>query len=162
MKQKIEFILNGADVVRYHTIRTLVTETVGHHSHQVALLTLMLKPEASRELLTAALLHDLAEHITGDLPSPSKRAYGIGEQVSALEDKLLTEAGLSMPSMTPAERRTLKLADIAQGALFCSREIALGNTKLRLVFDRYMSYAHEMILIGVERELFDFIKEQAK
>ena len=159
MKTQLAFYQAGSEVVRYHTIHTLQRETVGHHSHGVAMLCAIIDPDCSANLLKAALLHDLAEHETGDLPSPAKRAYGIGAQVSELEDKLLIEANLEIPYLFKHEERTLKLADIAQGALFCVREIGLGNSKLRVVFDRYMSYAEALNPTARERELFDIIKE---
>lgn len=161
MREQIEFIMLGADVRRYHTIRTLVTETVGHHSHGVAALCLLLVRQPSANLLRAALLHDLAEHQTGDIPSPAKRQYGIGEQVSALESELLDAAGLTLPLLTDAEERTLKLADIAQGSLFCAQETRLGNEAMWTVYNRYLSYAESMLLVGLERELFETIKDIA-
>jgi 5'-deoxynucleotidase YfbR-like HD superfamily hydrolase len=160
MKTTLKFMLAGSEVTRYHTVTTLRRETVGHHSHGVALICRLLDPAASAQLLTAALLHDLAEHEVGDIPSPAKRAYGIGEQISELETRLLAGAGLSLPLLTEAEKRTLKLADIAQGALFCAREITLGNRNMMAVFERYMSYANEKILVGRERELFDIIRQE--
>lgn len=162
MKTTLEFILAGTQVKRYHTVTTLALETVGHHSAEVALIVLLLEPDARRQLLTAALFHDLAEHQTGDIPSPAKRVYGIGEQVDDLEKRLMHEAGIFYPALTEAEARTVKLADIAQGALFCAREINTGNRKMRTVFDRYLGYAEQMILIGRERELFNLIKEQVQ
>ena len=160
MKKTLDFIMAGSEVTRYHTVTTLRRETVGHHSHSVALLCCLLDPQASAELLFAALIHDLAEHEVGDIPSPAKRAYGIGEQISALENNLLTDAGLGIPPLTDKEKRTLKLADIAQGALFCAREVSLGNRKMLTVFERYMSYANDKILVGRERELFDLIRNE--
>ena len=162
MKKQIEFYQAGSEVVRYHTVHTLQRETVGHHSHGVAVLCIILDPYCSVTVLRAALFHDLSEHVTGDIPSPDKRAYDIGAQVSDIEDKLLDEADLTMPWLAGYEHRTLKLADIAQGALFCAREISLGNSKMRAVFDRYMSYAAELGLVGRERELFNIIQEMSK
>jgi 5'-deoxynucleotidase YfbR-like HD superfamily hydrolase len=161
MKTTLEFILAGAAVKRYHTVTTLMTETVGHHSHGVALLCMLLDPNPSRGLILAALLHDLAEHQTGDIPSPAKHKYGIGDQVSELEDKLLREAGLGMPQLHPEDNRILKLADVAQGALFCIKEMSLGNSNMRSIFNRYVAYAEEMMLYGREKELFNLIKEMA-
>lgn len=161
MRSQLEFILSGSEVVRYHTVTTLQRETVGHHSHGVACLVLMLDPNASSNLLRAALYHDLSEHLTGDIPSPAKRAYGIGEQVDKLEQSLMSEAGLRFPALLPGEERTLKLADIFHGALFCLREISLGNSRMRSVYDRYMSYAHQMILSGREKELLEIIEDSA-
>jgi 5'-deoxynucleotidase YfbR-like HD superfamily hydrolase len=159
MRHTLDFILAGSEVVRYHTVTTLQRETVGHHSHGVACLALMLNPQASRAVLLAALFHDLAEHQTGDIPSPAKREYGIGDQVDKLERRLMRDAGVYYPELTDAEARVLKLADIAHGALFCLREMSLGNRRMRTVFSRYMSYAHQMLLVGREKELFNLIEE---
>ena len=159
MKETLDFFVAGSEVTRYHAVTTLVRETVGHHSHGVAMLAFLINPDISRYVLLAALFHDLSEHRTGDIPSPAKRQFGIGDQVNDLEKRLMLEAGLTIPYMKPEEARTLKLADLAQGAIFCAREISLGNSRMRVVFDRYMSYAHEMNLVGRELELFNLIKE---
>lgn len=163
MRTQLEFIAYGAEVQRYHTVTTLKAETVGHHAHGVALICLLLDPLASRELLRAALVHDLAEQHVGDIPSPAKRTLGFADKLDALEEGIINrELGSYERALTSAEQRTLKLADIAQGALKCAREIDLGNRRMRVVFDRYMSYAENMIPHGAERELFDAIKEIAK
>lgn len=162
MKEQITFLLDGANVTRYHTVPTLITETVGHHSHGVALLTCMLSPvEPSANLIFAALTHDLAEHQTGDIPAPSKRRFGIGDQINALEERLLENSGWASEELTAVEVRTLKLADVAQGALFCVEEIKRGNSRMKAVLGRYLSYASEMELVGIERNLFNLIEEMA-
>lgn len=160
MKHTLDFIQAGADVKRFHTKLTLQSETVGHHSHGVAMVCLLINPHASARLLTAALIHDLAEHVTGDIPSPAKRRYGIGEQVNALEFQLLAEAGLPLSTLTEEEKRTLKIADIFQGMLFCAREISLGNREMREVFKNYVSYAEAMNLQGRHLELFNLIEDK--
>lgn len=160
MKTTLDFLLAGSQVTRYHTVTTLVRETVGHHSHGVAALALLIKPDASRSLLLAALFHDLAEHMTGDIPSPAKREYGIGEQVTQLENRLMLEAGIVMPELSAEEERVLKLADIAHGALYCCREVCMGNQPMKDIYHRYVGYAEQMLLRGRERELFNIIKEK--
>ncbi len=157
MRKTLEFIVSGSEVTRYHTVTTLVRETVGHHSHGVAMMVLLLNPRASGSLLRAALMHDLAEHQTGDIPSPAKREYGIGDQVNELEHRLMLEAGIEFPELSLEELRTLKLADIAQGAMFCLREVSLGNKMMRKVFARYSEYAEDMQPVGREREVFNAI-----
>lgn len=159
MRKSLDFLTAGAEVVRYHTVTTLQRETVGHHSHGVACIVLLLDPEAPRPLMLAALFHDLAEQHTGDIPSPAKREYGIGEQVDKLERRLMTEAGIVFPELSSQDVRTLKLADIAHGALFCLREMSLGNRRMRKIYDRYLSYAHQMLLVGREKELYNLIEE---
>ena len=162
MKSRVHFLLDGANVRRYHTVTTIVPETVGHHSHGVALLACMLYPgEPSARLMFAALVHDLAEHQVGDIPAPSKREFGIGEQINELESRLLSASGWGPQELTDAEARALKLADIAQGALYCVEELQRGNTKMRIVLGRYLSYAETMILVGDERILFNYIRELA-
>jgi len=163
MNSRLNFIISGSEVTRYHTVRTLTEETVGHHSHMVAMLCVVLWEEGypSSALLIGALVHDLAEHQTGDIPSPAKREYGIGEQVSELEERLLRSACLDV-ELSKKEARTLKMADLAQGALFCVRELQLGNQLASVVYDRYLSYAESMVLVGRERELFNTIHQMRK
>jgi 5'-deoxynucleotidase YfbR-like HD superfamily hydrolase len=161
MKNTLEFITQGVEVKRYHTLTTIQTETVGHHSHGVAMLLLLMYPDASRNAIIAALTHDLAEHLIGDIPSPSKRRFGIGDEVNRIEAELLEDSGLPMAALTEEESRQLKLADIAQGALFCAREVQLGNSRIRHVLNRYMAYADEQVLTTTERDLFKQIKWMA-
>mgnify|MGYP000123094606 CR=1 FL=1 len=167
MKDKLKFICDGANTRRYHTVPTLMTETVGHHSHGVAMIAHILMREHPLNtynplVIDAALLHDLAEHQIGDVPSPSKREFGIADQINALEERLMRSSGFPIPALSTQDERILKLADIAQGALFCVQEMEMGNRKMKAVFDRYISYAEQLILSGVEKQLFDSIKEMAK
>ena len=161
MKKTLEFILNGSDVTRYHTLKTHTRETVGHHSHGVAMLCFLLTPTPSRSVLVAALFHDLAEQYTGDIPSPAKRVLNISQTVNDYEHQILKNNGIIMPELTNEESRLLKLADIAHGALFCVKEMQMGNKSIRKVFDRYISYAEELHLTSHETELFNTIKEYA-
>jgi 5'-deoxynucleotidase YfbR-like HD superfamily hydrolase len=156
MRNRIEFFLDGAETERYHTIRTLQRETVGHHSHGVAMFVVLMG--GGEEVLRAALYHDLAEHILGDIPSPAKKKYGIGEQVNELEDQLLKSVGFGI-ALGDRSKRILKFADIFQGMSFCTREVKMGNTKLASVFYRYKTYAEELMPCGVEREIFDALLE---
>lgn len=156
MRKRIEFFLDGAETERYHTIRTLQRETVGHHSHGVAMFAVLLG--GGEAVIRAALFHDLAEHVLGDIPSPAKKKYGIGEQVNELEEQLLKGVGFSA-ELGDVSKRILKFADIFQGMTFCTREVKMGNTKLAAVFYRYKTYAEELMPFGVERDIFDSILE---
>lgn len=161
MKHTLEFIATGAEVTRYHTVFTINKETVGHHSHGVAMMVLMIKPDASASLLKAALYHDLAEQVVGDIPSPAKRRFDLGKRLDELEHSVILEAGIEQPELNDEEVRVLKLADIAQGALFCAREMQLGNVRLIPVYARYLQYAVEMGIEGREEMLFNAITEIA-
>ena len=157
MRNRIEFFLDGAETERYHTIRTLQRETVGQHSHGVAMFVVLM--QGSAMALRAALFHDLAEHILGDIPSPAKKKYGIGEQVNELEEVLLGGVGMNF-KLSPDDARRLKLADIFQGMTFCIREIELGNKAMLTILQRYKAYAEGMLLVGVEKQIFDDLREK--
>ncbi len=159
MKETLEFILDGAAVKRFHTVTVLHEETVGHHSHTVAMMCLLLNPNASRNLLMAAMFHDLSEHKTGDIPSPAKREYKITEQVTNLENDLMVEAGIEFPTLTKEEKRTLKLADIASGMIYCIQEAQMGNNKMLKILKTYLSYTKLFFLQGREEDLFYHIQE---
>lgn len=160
MKDQLQFIVSGSETKRYHTVRTLQEETVGHHSHQVAMFCALLSSgRPSTELLLAALTHDLAEYVLGDIPSPAKRQYGIGDQVNELEERLLTDVGLNV-TLAESEKRILKLADIFQGMTTCLREIQMGNAAMVAIFQRYASYAEEKVLVGREKVMYNTIMEQ--
>ena len=67
-------------------------------------------------------------------------------------------SGWGSVALSKHESRALKLADLAQGVMFCVSEINLGNSNMRQVMDRYISYADDMILTVTEKELFNGIK----
>ena len=158
MKKLMNFITAGADVKRFHTVNTINTETVGHHSHGVALMCFFFTDIPSNELLKAALFHDLAEQYTGDIPSPAKRELKISKEFSDLENSLLLANNVVMPELTTEETRILKLSDIAHGALFCLKEMRMGNTPMWDIFNRYIQYAEDMNLEGRELYVFKEIK----
>jgi 5'-deoxynucleotidase YfbR-like HD superfamily hydrolase len=162
MRARIDFMIAGSEVERYHTVRTIQRETVGHHSHGVAMFVLMMyegDSEVSEWALHQALFHDLAEHLLGDIPAPAKRAYGIGAQVQKEETRLLSAYGFERILTERGERR-LKLADIFQGMVFCIREIELGNKAMRVVYHRYKSYADSLLPVGKEQEVYDALHER--
>lgn len=159
MRDKILFMQRGGETTRYHTLMTLQRETVSSHSFGVAWFVYFLDPYCRSTVLLAALAHDLAEHQVGDIPAPAKRELGIGEQMNALEDRLLRAAGFNF-ELDLEEKRILKIADCAQGAMFCIRERSLGNRGVEVVFSRYMSYIAERSGLGkTETELVETLNQ---
>ena len=78
---------------------------VEHFVHQ-------LKPRASRALRLAALLHDAAEYVVGDLISPFKTAVGL--DYKAFENRLTRAIHIRFglpPECTPEETALIKRAD---------------------------------------------------
>lgn len=141
--RELELILSGGRVKRYHAKPTLHEETVGHHSFIVAWLVELLSVGLPRaQLLLAALQHDLPECITGDLPAPSKKKFGISEQFSAYEVEILEDYGHQHMAgqLTTEELKLLSLADKLAGIIHCIHERRLGNRYLDRTYGNYVSY----------------------
>ena len=131
----------GNNVKRYHTVNMLVQETVGHHSANVAILCVILsKNRPSVNLLMAALLHDMAEQFTGDVPATAKWS---SEALSKALTKLELEVWdclMPRPGLTEMERRILKQADMLDLCFKTLEEYQLGNKGALLILRRGLSY----------------------
>jgi len=123
---EIEDIAHGlARVARWNG------QTKGGHAFSVAQHCLLverlvheLKPKAGRPLRMAALLHDAAEYVIGDLISPSKTAVGL--DYKAFENRLARAIHLRFglpPENTPDEVVLIKRAD-RMSAFFEATQLA--------------------------------------
>lgn len=153
--ETLDFIRNGGALVRYHTVQVLQRQTIAEHSFHVAMLVWWLQtapnPTDFGMMLMAGLTHDLAEHKVGDLPAPVKRSLpGFTDDVSfrdhwdGMEQSLLEPHELHFMKKMGGGRETqriLKLADAAEGCLYCCREREMGN---RLITECYKNF-HEYV-----------------
>lgn len=152
MKDRLQFIMEGGSVVRYHTRPGIKPDTDAHHSHGVAMLCSILagadeqgRTQASTMLLMAALTHDLGEQYASDVSAPAKRVLGLGEHLQKVEDAQLERYNFFYsPWLTEEEKMILKLADCFDGMLYCCRELALGNKNVMLVWRRYNTYTAQL------------------
>lgn len=88
------------------------------HQGRCAMLVMALFPDHSPSLLRAAVTHDAAEFMVGDLSAPFKRAGGkVAQDHGALEAEVLAAMGLDF-DLSKFERRCLKLVDRIDGLLF--------------------------------------------
>lgn len=156
-RHQTELLLVGGNTRRFHTMRTITENTVAEHSWGVAaLMWVMSGGKCSAVAMMAALTHDVAERYVGDVPSPTKRALGISDQLSAYEDTILATAQFDY-ALTEEEARWLKLADCYDGMMFCVRERSLGNLGIRIVYERFRSYVLAMNPTGLESSVLDAI-----
>lgn len=140
MRKKLEFIQRGGAVQRFHSVHTIKQNTVAAHSFGVAMLCYQLTGgAASRNLLMAALSHDLAEHAVGDVPAPTKRLLNIREEVNQLEEAHLLSVDLLF-TLFGEDEAVLRLADALDGAMFCVSERILGNRNVADAFNNFMLY----------------------
>ena len=137
----IKEIRNGLAVRRYHTTHRILGETVGQHSANVAAIILRIDPECSRELLIAALMHDVAEVYTGDVPAPfkwdspdAKKALEIGEML------YFNEHAIPWAILEPEEHKLLKFADMLDLVLSSLEELGRGNRYARQLIENGQRY----------------------
>ena len=144
LRNQVGLLLRASLVERYHNRTTLKTDTVGRHSFMVAWFCWFLYDEHPRsELILAALQHDVAEGVIGDIPAPVTRAVG-RELVDKLEAQVLERFALPdyAAALSPVETLVLKLADRLDGLLYSTLEVrGLGNRALHTVMERYAEYA---------------------
>jgi 5'-deoxynucleotidase YfbR-like HD superfamily hydrolase len=82
-------------------------DPVGGHSARVALILLHCWPNASRDLIMAALMHDLAESVTGDIPPAAKEMF---PTFSLMERHVAAANGWHI-ELPPEDEARLKFAD---------------------------------------------------
>lgn len=118
----IDRVYKGARTQRYHTDPRLARlgQNLADHQWGVASLVALLNPSASATLLKAALFHDAAEFVCGDLSAPTKNAFPQlkAEYVKA-ESSTLRYMGLTYEEdLTPEEQKWLKMADCLEACLY--------------------------------------------
>jgi 5'-deoxynucleotidase YfbR-like HD superfamily hydrolase len=174
--EQLDFIRNGGETRRFHTIPVLRHQTVAEHSFHVTMLLWTMygqeEPGITIGLLMAGMTHDLAEHRVGDLPAPAKRKMedylelkGVETFRSAwgrMEQDILREQELDWEhALTADELRKLKLADAMEGALYCIRERAMGNTLIVPCFLNFRTYISDEISEHAgELDVFNYITTQ--
>ena len=145
----LSLILAGAEVTRFHTVPGLRPETVGHHTFValwIAQLCCRHAGGASASLMLALLVHDVPEGITGDVPSPTKRALlATADALDNYEADICRAFGLPLVALTAIEQWVLKLADNMAGMAYCLRERAMGNTLVEVSYSRYRAYTQTLV-----------------
>ena len=155
-----------SSITRYSTIKSITHQSVMEHIGNVAFISLVLSEYFNErgmkndtgKVVKLALIHDVSETISGDLPHDSKYSYGkisdgLRKQLGSLEeitmdyalgklkDKKLASALYALfteyNERETIESRIVKLADFYDVALYTHQEIRLGNKSMH----REHSYA---------------------
>jgi len=137
---QVNAIYNGGRVVRYHSTTFPRKQSVAEHSYGVASLCALCSLNPSAELLSAALFHDIAECVTGDIPAPVKtNNKKLGEMCACLERDFMETLWLTT-SITEDEKVILKFCDMLEGMLFSLEEYRAGYPPAKDMFYRWESY----------------------
>lgn len=155
-------------IQRWSLMRTARPETLSEHTAETAQLAHLLcllararygapvRPEA---VAVAALYHDAAEILTGDMPTPVKyKSEGMLRAYRAIEaESLHTMRRMLPPDIQPAlapyldesglneeERRLLKAADRLSAIIKCTEECRTGNREFASALEQQMQALTDM------------------
>lgn len=137
----------GGSVKRWHVTNNVLGQTVAAHSWGVACLVLDLWPDASLDLVRAALLHDVPEQDVGDVPAPAKWANPqLAAAIQRSEDDFWHTSGITFPSLGRQDALRLKVADMMELLWYCVEEERVGNRNFKEIFVRGVNYLQNMVL----------------
>lgn len=119
----------AGNVRRWHTWPMLREQTNAHHSWNVARILLTYFPSyaTSGALVYWALMHDVGEVASGDVPHPAKRHGALGMHVRAAEEEAREDLGIALPGLHDDEFLVARLCDLMEAVEFARDEIRMGN-----------------------------------
>jgi 5'-deoxynucleotidase YfbR-like HD superfamily hydrolase len=86
------------------------------------------------------MLHDAAEHVTGDIPAPIKWAYPhLDDALDTVEQDFFETHGIDQ-YLTESETKLLKWADMMELVMFAKSEVHMGNLHMFPIFRRGKAY----------------------
>lgn len=115
-------IWNSTFTRRWHSNPGLMHtfDTVGWHSHRIAVMILHYFPDASRALLIEALQHDLGEIEVGDVSADAKRKHpNLARVIGIVEHKKRVEIGIpQLPTLDVDDWTILRFFDMLDALLW--------------------------------------------
>jgi len=142
--ERIDFLRRAGNVKRFHTVQTVGgTPTVGAHSWGVAVLLDEIWQDCTKTLLQAALYHDVAEAILGDVPATAKWDYPtFANAIAEAEAEIEKEMGFTF-MLTTEQKARLKMCDMLELVLYSFEQIKMGNHNFAVVFENGVKYLYK-------------------
>lgn len=108
---KIQDVMRCRNVARWHIVDCIKGQSLAEHNFNVAVIGAAIaikKGVDPKPVMVAALLHDLSEVLTGDIPPTTKKLSGYKDPT----DGELSVLGHLVVNLDPQVHRILKLADL--------------------------------------------------
>jgi 5'-deoxynucleotidase YfbR-like HD superfamily hydrolase len=144
--ERLKILRAGGGVIRYHTWPTLRQQRVSEHTFGVMQILAEITPPAqlSRNLLLAAMNHDVSELLTGDIPSPAKTFYpDLRAAANAATTDFEESLGIRL-SLTKKEAALLKWADMYECLIWSLEEMQMGNRRVQVIVRNAIDYLDVM------------------
>jgi hypothetical protein len=156
---RVMFCYNAGQTRRWHTRDHVIrTETIAAHSWNTTMWILLLHPSPSKNLIFASMVHDVPEHLTGDLPRWAKEeSPTLANLLNVIEDEILEQQGLQC-DLEPDDAKWLKAVDLFDAWLFIRQNILAGNRLMMDGWQRSTKALNEMALPPELAEVYDAIK----
>lgn len=133
---------SGGEVRRYHTWTVHHQQTVAEHTWQIMRILLTIWPNAHRNVIVWALIHDMGE-MAGDIQYPFKLMFtqlGEGSEKAEMHVRKQQRERLGAPDVTHPlskfEKTVFKLCDNLEMWEFGIREVNMGNLYAKIVVER--------------------------
>ena len=150
-------VMNSGDIKRYHTLPTIGEQTNATHSWGVAVIATYLHPILNARVLLKALMQDVGEIATGDIPAPVKwENPELKKQLNVLEARVAKNLEIEY-DLTDYEKRIFKQADMFELLFFCVKQRKLGNRHINHVFSNGVEKLGQGNLNERGRELLGYL-----
>lgn len=146
----IRNVLHSGDVVRYHICVGVDKQKNSEHQWGVALILQYIYPECSKSLLLAAMTHDAAEYITGDIPSPVKQDNPDLAAILRRIEQKWEELNECHFDLHYDEKLALKIADTLEGMWFCLNQVCMGHINAKRPFNKWRNFIIDTSLLNYD------------
>lgn len=158
----IQDILDAGRVRRFHTVPSQPHQTVAEHSWGVVMILTYIYPGATAATIRYAMVHDLGESATGDIPAHAKwRTPALVDILEKMETEELARLGLPDGSdLSHTDHAAVKAADLLDLLLFSRRFAA--DPDMIVICERVESYFHDhrLTLVDPFPRVKEFIRDR--
>lgn len=167
MFRRLLGLRSGGEVVRLHTVRTILQHNVAEHTFGAMLIgrelceALGINP---LNVMTHLLYHDVDEVATGDVPAPVKWANpGLAEQYKKIAEEFNDLHGVPIVELSDTEKKIVKAADYGDLAFRCLQEMKMGNRtqEIKNVFGNCLRVISEMNIEVIDYLVVELNKERS-